>query len=84
MLELEHRFRVLDLNVQLDPDAEEAAARGREMSPERLQREMHQAGVVRAVVTPGPRPEGVGYLSAPSRGSASTGHCWRSPDSMGP
>lgn len=64
MLELEHRFRVLDLNVQLNPDAEEAAARGREMSPERLQREMHQAGVVRAVVTPGPRPEGVGYLSA--------------------
>lgn len=64
MLELEHRFRVLDVNVQLDPDAEEAAVRGREITPERLEREMHQAGVVRAVAAPGPRPNGEGYLSA--------------------
>jgi hypothetical protein len=64
MLELEHGFRVVDVNVQLDPNAEEAAVRGREITPERLEREMHQAGVVRAVAAPGPRASEEGYLSA--------------------
>ncbi|WP_129114814.1 amidohydrolase [Halegenticoccus tardaugens] len=64
MLELEHGFRVVDVRARLDPDATEAAARGREISPERLEREMHQAGVVKAVVSPGPRPPGEGYLRA--------------------
>lgn len=64
MLELEHGFRVVDVNVRLDPDTEEAAVRGREISPERLEREMHQAGVVRAVAAPGRRGGDRGYLSA--------------------
>ncbi|QLG26208.1 amidohydrolase family protein [Halorarum halophilum] len=64
MLELEHGFRVVDVHARLDPDEEAVATRGREISPERLQREMHQAGVVRAAVSPGPRPAGEGYLRA--------------------
>jgi predicted TIM-barrel fold metal-dependent hydrolase len=61
MLELEHGFRVVDVHARLEP------AEGRRRSeglgdPERLEREMHQAGVVRAVVTPGGR-EG-SYLKA--------------------
>lgn len=64
MLELEHRFRVVDVHARLDSDEEAVAVRGRDISPERLEREMHQAGVVRAVVSPGPRPAGEGYLRA--------------------
>lgn len=64
MLELEHGFRVVDVHARLDPDEEGRAARGRDISPENLEREMHQAGVVRAVVTAGPRPRGEGYLRA--------------------
>ncbi|SFR40639.1 hypothetical protein SAMN04487947_1028 [Halogeometricum rufum] len=65
MLELNHGFRVVDVHARLDPDSEEAVAtRGREISPERLERELHQAGVVRAVVAPGRRPKGEGYLRA--------------------
>ncbi|WP_313691192.1 amidohydrolase family protein [Halorarum halobium] len=64
MLELEHGFRVVDVHAQLDPDEEAVATHGREITPERLQREMHQAGVVRTAVSPGPRPRGEGYLRA--------------------
>ncbi|ELZ27234.1 tim-barrel fold metal-dependent hydrolase [Halogeometricum pallidum JCM 14848] len=65
MLELNHGFRVVDVHARLDPDSDESVAtRGREMSPERLERELHQAGVVRAVVSPGRRAEGEGYLRA--------------------
>lgn len=64
MLELEHGYRVLDLHARLDPDTESVASVGRDVSPEELQREMHQAGVVRSVVTPGPRPGGEGYVRA--------------------
>ena len=64
MLELEHGFRVVDVHARLDPDEDAVAVRGRDISPERLEREMHQAGVVRAVVSPGPRPAGEGYLRA--------------------
>ena len=64
MLELEHGFRVVDVHAQLDPDEQAVATHGRDISPERLQREMHQAGVVRAAVSPGPRPRGEGYLRA--------------------
>ncbi|MFT4892038.1 MAG: putative TIM-barrel fold metal-dependent hydrolase [Halobacteriales archaeon] len=60
MLELEHRFRVVDVHARLDP-AEDVSERGRAISPERLEREMHQAGVVRSVVFPGQRP-GTDYL----------------------
>ena len=54
MLELEHGFRVVDVHARLEP---EEGRRQREGlgDPERLQREMHQAGVVRAVVFPSAR-----------------------------
>lgn len=62
MLELEHRFRVVDVNVRLDPE-DEAVDRGHAITPDRLEREMHQAGVVRSVVFPGERSGGP-YLKA--------------------
>jgi hypothetical protein len=64
MLELEHGFRVVDVNARLDSDSEAVAAHGREVSPDRLERELHQAGVVRAIVSPGPRETERGYLRA--------------------
>jgi predicted TIM-barrel fold metal-dependent hydrolase len=64
MLELEHRFRVFDIHTRLDPDEEAVAVHGREISPERMEREMHQAGVVRAAASPGRTPAGEGYLRA--------------------
>lgn len=59
MLELGHDFRVLDVHAHLDPGGSD---RGRDVEPERLERECHQAGIVRAVVTPGRRDGG--YLQA--------------------
>ncbi|WP_144901885.1 amidohydrolase family protein [Halobellus captivus] len=65
MLELNHGFRVVDFHARLDPsDQAEVASRGRETTPEALERELHQAGVVRAVVSPGGRPRDEGYLRA--------------------
>ncbi|WP_224332526.1 amidohydrolase family protein [Haloprofundus halobius] len=64
MLELEHGFRVVDVHTRLDPDAGDVATRGRDVSPERLEREMHQAGVVHAVVAAGRRRDDEGYLRA--------------------
>jgi hypothetical protein len=64
MLELEHGFRVVDVNARLEPDPEAVATHGREIGPERLERELHQAGVVGAIVAPGTRPEREGYLQA--------------------
>ncbi|MFC7249798.1 amidohydrolase family protein [Halomicroarcula sp. GCM10025324] len=54
MLELEHGFRVVDVHARLEPDAERRPRDG-VGDPEQLEREMHQAGVVRAVVYPGAR-----------------------------
>jgi hypothetical protein len=67
VLELEHDFRVVDVAATLDPDGVDRR-RGREVAPERLEREFLQAGIVRAVVASGPipaagRPE-EGYLAA--------------------
>jgi predicted TIM-barrel fold metal-dependent hydrolase len=56
MLELEHGFRVVDVHARLSVD-EDVAARGRMISPDRLEREMRQAGVVRAVVVPETNPQ---------------------------
>lgn len=56
MLELEHGFRAVDVHARLSVD-EDVAARGRMISPDRLEREMRQAGVVRAVVVPETKPE---------------------------
>jgi len=62
MLGLEHGFRIVDVHAQLDPDREAVATRGREIRPDALEREMGQAGVVRAIVSPGRRPPGESYL----------------------
>ncbi len=64
MLELEHGFRVVDVGGRLDPAADDVATHGREVTPERIEREMHQAGVVRTVVAPGARPAEEGHLAA--------------------
>jgi predicted TIM-barrel fold metal-dependent hydrolase len=53
MLELEHGFRVVDVHVELEPDE---TRRPRDAGdPEDIEREMHQAGVVRALVFPSHR-----------------------------
>ncbi len=58
MLELEHGFRVVDVNARLTPEEGPGIRdRGHPISPERLEREMHQAGIVRAVVSPDPLRE---------------------------
>lgn len=62
MLELEHGFRVVDVGATLV--TERGSARGRAVAPDRLERELRQAGVVRAVVTPPSRRPDGGYLSA--------------------
>ena len=67
VLELEHSFRVVDVGATLDPDQDHD--RGRAVAPERLERELHQAGVVRSVVAPRTRPRETladtgGYLAA--------------------
>lgn len=56
MLELEHGFRVVDSHTRLDPDVD-GSIRGRTITPERLEREMHQAGIIRTIVFPGPEPD---------------------------
>ncbi|PSQ18311.1 amidohydrolase [Halobacteriales archaeon QS_8_69_26] len=61
MLELEHRFRVVDVHARLDPP-EVDPEWGRAVGAEQLEREMRQAGIVRSVVFPGPRPGG--YVAA--------------------
>jgi len=61
MLELEHGFRVVDVHAHLVPDASAVAVRGREVGPDRLERECRQAGIVQAVVSPGQADDG-GYL----------------------
>jgi len=62
MLELEHGFRVVDVNARLTPN-EQVGTRRRSITPDRLEREMHQAGVVKALVSPEPRG-GRSYLAA--------------------
>jgi len=54
MLELEHGFRVVDVHARLEP-AQGRRRREELGDPERLEREMHQAGVVRAIVSAGTR-----------------------------
>ncbi len=64
MLGLEHDFRIVDTHATLDPDETSVAVHGRDITPERLEREMHQAGIVRAVASPGRRAAGRSYLRA--------------------
>ncbi|WP_440990992.1 amidohydrolase family protein [Haloarchaeobius baliensis] len=63
MLELEHRFRVVDVHVQLPTD-EYGSTGTHTNNPETVEREMQQAGVVRAVTFPEPRPDEGSYLTA--------------------
>jgi predicted TIM-barrel fold metal-dependent hydrolase len=60
MLELEHGFRVVDIHIELEPDEQRRAGSGGD--PEDVERELHQAGVIRGVVFPGDREDG--YLKA--------------------
>ena len=53
MLELEHGFRVVDVHVEVEPDEQRRARDAND--PEQIERELHQAGVVRALVFPGAR-----------------------------
>lgn len=62
MLELEHRFRVVDVHAELEPNITPRTP-GYAVGPQRLEREMRQAGIVRSVVFPGPRPNAE-YLRA--------------------
>ena len=62
MLELEHRFRAVDVHTRLDTRVDTPGRRRRAITPEELTREMRQAGIVRTVVFAGGR-EG-SYLSA--------------------
>lgn len=62
MLELEHDFRVVDVHCRLEADSDDTTTRGRATSPEKLELELSQAGIVRAVVFPEARPEN--YLRA--------------------
>lgn len=62
MLELGHGFRAVDVHTRLDPGDDRPEERGRVVAPERLERELHQAGIVRAVAVPGARDRG--YLAA--------------------
>ena len=64
MLELNHGFRVVDVHTRLDPDGTDIAnGRTPAIDAEELEREMHQAGVVRTVVFPSPHP-GESYVRA--------------------
>ncbi|MFB6217591.1 MAG: amidohydrolase family protein [Halobacteriaceae archaeon] len=61
MLELNHQFRVVDVHARLTAAP---GGRGRPVSAEDLEREAHQAGVVRTVVFPGVSDDGEGYVKA--------------------
>jgi predicted TIM-barrel fold metal-dependent hydrolase len=61
MLQLEHGFRIVDVHARLEPEEGERPQESLS-TPERLEREMHQAGIVRGVVYPGPQSDG--YLRA--------------------
>lgn len=64
MLELEHGFRVVDCHGYLDHDEIAVTTYGRDTGPDQLERECHQAGIVRAAVSPSPHTDPEGYLRA--------------------
>lgn len=63
MLELEHRFRVVDVHATLAPDGADGD-RARAVDPDQLEREMRQAGIVRSVVFPESQAGDTDYLTA--------------------
>ena len=64
MLELEHGFRVVDCHAHLDHNEMAVTTYGRDTGPDELERECHQAGIVRAAISPSPHTEAKGYLRA--------------------
>lgn len=68
MLELEHGFRVVDVATRLPPVDGSGDSQRRTTTADRLEREMHQAGITRSIVFPPSRSE-TGYL-APNNGVA--------------
>ncbi|WP_246998998.1 amidohydrolase family protein [Halosolutus gelatinilyticus] len=61
MLELEHGFRIVDVYARLAPG--EGTGDYEPITPDRLEREQHQAGITRTVVFPPPQPE-TSYVAA--------------------
>lgn len=68
MLELEHGFRIVDVYARLPPDGGDDRSGCRTITPDRLEREMHQAGITRSVVFP-PASPATSYV-APNNGVA--------------
>jgi predicted TIM-barrel fold metal-dependent hydrolase len=68
MLELEHGFRVVDVASRLPPADGGGDPRGRTITADRLEREMHQAGITRSIVFPPARSD-TSYI-APNNGAA--------------
>ncbi|MFA9414929.1 amidohydrolase family protein [Natrinema sp. HArc-T2] len=68
MLELEHEFRVVDLSTRLPSTGGGGASQRHTITADRLERELHQAGITKAVVFPPSAPE-TSYL-APNNGVA--------------
>ncbi|MGQ3411824.1 amidohydrolase family protein [Natrinema sp. LN54] len=68
MLELEHEFRVVDIATRLPPTDGGGDPTSRAIGPDRLEREMHQAGITKSAVYPPSQPD-TSYL-APNNGVA--------------
>ncbi len=60
MLELEHGFRIVDVYTQLPPNNDDGPVT---ITPDRLELEMHQAGITKTVVFPPATSDG-GYVAA--------------------
>jgi hypothetical protein len=60
MLELEHGFRVVDVHLEVEPDSGRGGPAAGD--PEQIERELHQAGVVRGLAFPTEREKS--YLKA--------------------
>ncbi|WP_126662892.1 amidohydrolase family protein [Haloterrigena salifodinae] len=68
MLELEHGFRIVDVYARLSTGDTGPRVDGRSVTPDQLEREMHQAGITKSIVFPPARPNRR-YL-APNNGVA--------------
>lgn len=64
MLELEHTYRVVDVHTSIDPEGSTRTEGSYAIGPERLELEMHQAGIVKSVVFAPTLPGPKGYLTA--------------------
>ncbi|MFW6152850.1 MAG: amidohydrolase family protein [Halobacteriota archaeon] len=64
MLELEHTYRVVDVHASIDPSGVTRTDGSYAIGPERLELEMHQAGIVKSVVFAPTKSGRESYLSA--------------------